>query len=86
MNSGRLLSMIATVSPLRDAERGEPAGDPADLVAQLVPADHDLVVAVDPTDRRVVAEPVDRLLEREREVLRVQLSARAATRVPLRRR
>ena len=43
-NSGRLPSISATVSPLADAELGEPAGEGVDPLAQLAPGQRDLVV------------------------------------------
>ena len=63
MNSGRLLSMIATVSPLPTPSVARPPAIRRDLVAQLAPGDDDLVVALAGDDRRVVGDPLDGLLE-----------------------
>ena len=45
-NSGRLPNISATVSPLPDAQLGEPAGERVRALAHLAPGDRDAVVAV----------------------------------------
>ena len=55
---------------LADAEAREPAGDPPDLVAELVPADPHGVVTLARDDRRIVAQPLDGLVEGDGQVLR----------------
>ena len=82
MNSGRLLSMIATVSPLPTPSCARPPASGLRLLAQLVPADGLLAGG----DRGRVAQPLDRRLEGQRQVRRDHLRARTATRVTLRRR
>ena len=62
-NSGRLPSISATVSPRRDAEPGEPAGERVDAVAQLRPREADLVVL------RAHRDAVGMVLDREPERL-----------------
>ena len=71
---------------LADAEAREPAGDPPDLVAELVPADPHGVVTLARDDRRIVAQPLDGLVEGDGQVLRIQLATGSAAHMALGRR
>jgi hypothetical protein len=49
------------------------------LIAELTPADDKLVVTITGADRRIIRDPINGLLEGNREVLREQLACRTAT-------